>query len=167
MFSFLRLCFLTLLLSLPVAVAAQAASPEDFYATADAFLDGGMGPDAFLSASETALAKGEGDAEFMGYVHALRGHARWLQKDLAEAGREAAITLRISPRSMMGHAVTANILASEGKLEEAAAVLDRAKANADHGYEKEHFAALATLLRNRIKAGEKAAPPGFDVLRGL
>lgn len=140
-------------LMLTGAFPAHALTFDEFRGKANDLFDGKIKPDAFLKLSNDVLAKDVGnDVDFKGYVYALRGHAYWLKEDMKKARIEAQKAIDTNPKTFVGHMVMSDVLVAEGKLEEAAAEMDKASENMEDPEQKKRLAQQADHLRFQATA---------------
>lgn len=140
-------------LMLAGAFPAHALTFEEFRGKANDLFDRKINPDAFIKLSNDVLAKDVGqDADFKGYVHALRGHAYWLKDDTKKARADAQKAIEANPQTELGHIVMAEALASEGKLEESATEYDKAAGNSQDNDRREGLKQAAAKMRTHANA---------------
>lgn len=132
---------------------ADALTFDEYRAKANEFMGGTGEPAAFIKLSTDVLTKDVGDdTVFQGYTLGMRAHAYWRAGDLKNARVDAQKAIEVAPKGYLGYIVMGDILAQEGKLEEAAIELDKLVALAGSEEDKQYFTQLAANLRAEANA---------------
>lgn len=133
---------------------ANALTFDEYRAKASDYLNDKIETKEFIKLTTDVLAKDVGDDNvYQGYALAMRAHAYRMTGDTKNAWADAEKSVEVSPTTIVGHLVLGDLLADEGKFEEAAIEVDKAIEASDEGDENRVvFAQYAFTLRAQANA---------------
>ncbi len=125
---------------------------DDFQTKGKSYLNGEIKADAMLKICNDALAKDTKDnKEYASYIYAIRSNIYWTKNDLKKAKADAQKAIENDPQSGFGYMTMADVVAAEGRYDDAADLVDKALAYPKYMTDPEAVKKHAANLR--LEAG--------------